>query len=79
METFEKVPQSAHLAQNENGCLARTRIYKKPRAGLAPDESPSHLASQAAGAVVHDGAKVIIDDHLKEVLLNWSVIPPAIR
>jgi len=61
------------------GYLARTRIYNKPPAGLVPDDSPTQLASQVTGAGRHDGAQVVIDDHLKEVLANWSVIPLSVR
>jgi len=62
-----------------SGELARTRIYNKPPAGLVPDDSPTQLASQVTGTGRHDGAQVVIDDHLKEVLANWSVIPLSVR
>jgi hypothetical protein len=61
------------------GCLARTRTYEKPHAGLAPDGAPSQLASQADGTTVHDGTQVMVDSELKEVLANWTILPPSIR
>ncbi len=79
-ELFRYSSATGHKwSRKRGGCLARTRIYNKPPAGLVPDDSPTQLASQVTGTGRHDGAQVVIDDHLKEVLANWSVIPLSVR
>jgi hypothetical protein len=60
------------------GCLARTRTYENPHAGLVPDGVPSQLASQPSGTPVRS-TQTAIDDNLKEVLASWPSIPAAVR
>jgi hypothetical protein len=60
-------------------CLARTRTYEKEYAGLTPGGAPSQLASQVSGTTGYEEMQTKADDSRKEVLANWSILPPSIR
>jgi len=79
-ELFRYSAATGHKwSRKRGGCLARTRNYENPHAGLAPEGLPSHRASQPSGTQVHNTKQAAIDDSLKEVLASWRAIPPTVR